>query len=86
MASDVYEVVSLVAGCSSQTGALGSSGPRFRLRASTGLTVIRWSSLLPGPGATCHQPPLCNVSTLISGRAPTRTGGPQNPAPRVTYS
>jgi hypothetical protein len=25
-----------------------------------------------------------NVSTLMSGRAPTRSGGPQNPAPRVT--
>ena len=23
-------------------------------------------------------------STVMSGRAPTRTGGPQNPAPRVT--
>ena len=27
-----------------------------------------------------------SVSTEMSGGAPTRTGGPQNPAPRDTYN
>lgn len=40
----------------------------------------------PHPINRYGQPPACSDNTVISGRAPIRTGGPQKPAPRVTYS
>src|SRR5690606_5695578 len=38
----------------------------------------------PHPHLICVQPRRSST-TVMSGGAPTRTGGPQKPAPRVTY-